>query len=333
MSPPHVRERVKHVHPPSVPVHIDIAHRFAVRSWHVRHGGHSGSLGAMTTNHEAPEDTPVATMDSAPPDEQEGPTYAATDEAASPSPRRSWVRYAIAGSIVLVGLLAGLLTVSQLYLISTLNDTRDELSATRSDVVSLSRQVGDVTESVDALASAPASAGAPSTGNPAAPVVPAGFLPRFEQDQQDTALGMRLGVVEGPDAYTGDPVTIDPADGTKRVWMVWAHWCPYCQQELPLLSALYPGFREEYPGIEIATVTSSIDPNRGNPLDEYLADQQFPFTVVVDEDLRLSSQLGVNAFPFWVVTDGDGTVLLRMTGYLEDQRLIDLMAGLDEFGT
>lgn len=282
----------------------------------------------MTTNSETPGETPESATDSAPPEEPERPTSAATEEATSPSPTRPWVRFAIAGSVLLVGLIAA----SQLYLISTLNDTRNELSATRGDVVTLSRQVGEVTDSVDALASAPASAGAPSTGNPVTPVVPAGFLPRFEQGQQDTALGMRLGVVEGPDAYTGDAVAIDPADGTKRVWMVWAHWCPYCQQELPILSALYPGFREAYPGIEIATVTSSIDPTRGNPLDEYLADQQFPFTVIVDEDLRLASQLGVNAFPFWVVTDGDGTVLLRLTGYLEDQRLIDLVAGLDEFG-
>ncbi len=258
------------------------------------------------------------------------PTSETTEQAPSPTPKRSSGRYVIVGSVVLV---VGLLLVSQLYLISTLNDTRNELSETRGDVATLTRQVGEATDSVDALASATASAGAPSTGNPAAPVLPAGVLPRLEQGQQDTALGMRLGVVEGPDAYTGDAVSIDPADGTKRVWMVWAHWCPYCQQELPSLSALYPGFRETYPGIEIATVTSSIDPTRGNPLDEYLADQQFPFTVLVDDDLRLASQLGVNAFPFWVVTDGDGTVLLRMTGYLEDQRLIDLVAGLDEFGT
>ena len=274
----------------------------------------------MTTRSETPEDALETATESEAPDETAGPASTATEELPAAAPRRSLARYAIAGAILVVGLLAA----SQLYLISTLNDTRDELSATRGDVVTLSRQVGEVTDSVDALGSAPA--------NAATPVVPAGFLPRFEQGQQDTALGMRLGVVEGPDAYSGDTVSIDPADGTKRVWMVWAHWCPYCQQELPSLSALYPGFREAYPGIEIATVTSSIDPTRGNPLDEYLADQQFPFTVVVDEDLRLASQLGVNAFPFWVVTDGDGTVLLRMTGYLEDQRLIDLVAGLDEFG-
>jgi thiol-disulfide isomerase/thioredoxin len=330
MSPPHVRERVKHVHPPSVPFRATshTGSRF-VRGPIFAIARAPVASGAMTINSEAPEDTPAIESESALPDDPEGPISATTDDATSSPTRRSWVRYAIAGSILVVGLLAA----SQLYLISTLNDTRDELSATRSDVVTLSRQVGEVTESVDALGSAPASAGAPSTGNPAAPVVPAGFLPRFEQGQQDTALGMRLGVVEGPDAYSGDTVSIDPADGTKRVWMVWAHWCPYCQQELPSLSALYPGFREAYPGVEIATVTSSIDPTRGNPLDEYLADQQFPFTVVVDEDLRLASQLGVNAFPFWVVTDGDGTVLLRLTGYLEDQRLIDLMAGLDEFGT
>ena len=41
----------------------------------------------------------------------------------------------------------------------------------------------------------------------------------------------------------------------------------------------------------------------------------------------------MNAFPFWVVTDGDGTVLLRTTGLLEGARFQDLVTSLDAYGT
>jgi thiol-disulfide isomerase/thioredoxin len=124
---------------------------------------------------------------------------------------------------------------------------------------------------------------------------------------------------------------IDPADGTKRVWMVWAHWCPYCQEELPSLAAAYEDLAITFPGIDIATVTSSIDPSRGNPLESYLEQQQFPFPVIVDVDLSLAGQMGVGAYPFWVITDGDGTVLFRSAGLLEHTQLVSLMTSLSEY--
>nr|MDJ0792264.1 TlpA disulfide reductase family protein [Acidimicrobiia bacterium] len=129
----------------------------------------------------------------------------------------------------------------------------------------------------------------------------------------------------------GTEVTIDPADGQKRIWMVWAHWCPYCQDELPALAASYDDYAEQYPGISIATVTTSIDPTRGNPLDAYLEANQFPFPVLVDEDSSMAAQFGVSAFPFWVVTDGDGIVLLRSAGFLDEPQLASLIESLDAY--
>ena len=45
----------------------------------------------------------------------------------------------------------------------------------------------------------------------------------------------------------------------------------------------------------------------------------------------LAARLGVNAFPFWVITDGDGTVLLRSAGYLDAGQLDDLLQSLDTY--
>jgi hypothetical protein len=73
-------------------------------------------------------------------------------------------------------------------------------------------------------------------------------------------------------------------------------------------------------------VTTSIDPSRGNPLEPYLDDLQLPFPTLVDDDLTMSSQFGVSAFPFWVVTDGDGTVLFRTAGLLPIEQ-VEAIAG------
>ena len=246
-----------------------------------------------------------------------------------------WIPAGILAAIAVIGFLIA----TQIYLVSTVRDTQEELDATRSEledthdeVANLESQVAAVGSVVDVLAAAQTTTSQPSSTveqPPAAP--PEGSLPRFEAGQADAALGLQLGMVAGPDAYTGDQLAIDPSDGTKRVWMVWAHWCPYCQEELPALSAAYPGLQNEFPDIEITTVTTSIDPTRGNPLDTYLDEEQFPFPVVVDADFAVAEQMGVNAFPFWVVTDGDGTVLFRSAGYLDNDQLLGLMSSLSEY--
>lgn len=248
-----------------------------------------------------------------------------------------WIPAGILAGIAVIGFLI----VTQIYLVSAVRTTQDELDATRSElestydeVAQLEEQVAAVGSVVDVLAASQTTTTQPSTGVEAPPpAAPEGYLPRFEAGQPDTALGMRLGTIAGADAYSGDEMTIDPGDGTKRVWMVWAHWCPYCQDELPALSAAYPQLQADYPDIEIATVTTSIDPTRGNPLEEYLDAEQFPFPVVIDGDFALAGQMGVNAFPFWLVTDGEGTVLFRSAGALGEAQLLNLMSSLSEYST
>lgn len=246
-----------------------------------------------------------------------------------------WIPAGILAAIAAIGFLVA----TQIYLVSAVSRTQEELDATRSElettydeVARLETQVAAVGSAVEGLAATQSTTTQPSsTVDAPVAAAPAGYLPRFEPGQPDAALGMRLGTVAGPDAYSDAQLAIDPTDGTKRVWMVWAHWCPYCQEELPALSAAYPGLQADFPDIEIATVTTSIDPSRGNPLETYLEEQQFPFPVVVDGDFTLAGQMGVSAFPFWLVTDGDGKVLFRSTGYLDNDQLLNLMTSLSEY--
>lgn len=235
--------------------------------------------------------------------------------------------------IAAIALAVVLLGASQVFLITSQNSTESQIVSLDEQINDLTASVGDMSSQVDDIAAAAERAAANSASGAAtpAPAVPAGYLPRFSNEGPDAALGLTLSDVEGPDAYTEAELTIDPADGTKRVWMVWAHWCPYCQDELPALNAWWPEASGTYPNAEFVTVTTSMDPSRGNPLEPYLDSSQFTFPVVVDADTKIAAQFGVNAFPFWMVTDGDGTVLFRTAGALGMEAIERLFAQLEEF--
>jgi peroxiredoxin len=245
-----------------------------------------------------------------------------------------------AGIAVMAVLIVGVLIVSQVRMINSLNDTRSDIASLESqiesvgdsvdtlvdDVAGVADDVADVAESAAAAPSVDAGGSSPLDAPTNA--APAGYLPRYDSQAPDQAIGMTLGVIEGVDAYTEEVTTFDPADGTKRVWMIWAHWCPFCQQELPELSDWYPTVEDQY-STELVTVSTSISPERGNPLDEYLESEQFPFPVIIDPESALAVQMGVSAFPFWMVTDGDGEVLLRATGLLHLDQVISLFDQLE----
>jgi thiol-disulfide isomerase/thioredoxin len=231
--------------------------------------------------------------------------------------------------------LAAVLALQVFTLIST-NQTDDQIAAldeqvddVASDVSEVRRSVVDVDRKVDELSATVPVAPAASSASAAAPNVPAGTLPPFQQGQPDAALGVVLGEVAGPEYYSGSDLTIDPSDGTIRAWMVWAHWCPYCQQELPDLTEWYAENAENYPNVELLSVTTSIDPERGNPLEPYLDDLQLSFPALVDVDLSLAEQFGASAFPFWVFTAPDGSTLLRIAGYLEIEQVAEIFDQLN----
>ena len=231
---------------------------------------------------------------------------------------------------------AAVLALQVFMLIST-SQTEDQLAALDEqvdevafDVSEVRRSVVDVDRKVDELsATVPITPAASGASAAAAPDVPAGTLPPFQQGQPDAALGVVLGEVAGPEYYSESDFVVDPTDGTIRAWMVWAHWCPYCQQELPALTEWYSANADDYPNVELLSVTTSIDPARGNPLEPYLDDLQLSFPAIVDVDLSLAEQFGASAFPFWVFTAPDGSTLLRVAGLLEVEQVEEIFGQLN----
>ena len=76
-------------------------------------------------------------------------------------------------------------------------------------------------------------------------------------------------------------------------------------------------------------MTTAIDDTRSNPLDPYLDGEQFGFPVIVDESGAVSQKFGTAAFPFWVVTDAEGTVVFRVAGALGIASVDQIFAQLE----
>jgi thiol-disulfide isomerase/thioredoxin len=160
--------------------------------------------------------------------------------------------------------------------------------------------------------------------------VPEGNLPTFDPTlASDPAVGMVLGPVSVTSYPEGVQTVIDPADGRPRVWLVWAHWCPHCQAELPALAGVFDQIAVST--VDLVTISTNQDPARGNPQDEYLATAEFPFPVYIDSGNAAAGQMGVVSFPSWMITNGDGAVVSRWSGEIGAESMVRLFDDLDEY--
>lgn len=232
-----------------------------------------------------------------------------------------------------IALLAVLVAVAALVanyaLYQSLSDAERRTTSLESQVSDLQFQLASLQASfADTEARLQATESSPLLSSDTQPVV-AQDLPRYPDSGEDPAVGRTLGTVTGTWYADGAVHTIDPADGTARAWIVWAHWCPYCQKELPLVKSWSVANAAANPHMEIVSVTTAIDDSASNPLMPYLTSEQFPFPVIIDGSGALGAQFGVSAFPFWVFTGPDGTVLGRTAGLLPEEQLASVFGQLE----
>jgi thiol-disulfide isomerase/thioredoxin len=150
-------------------------------------------------------------------------------------------------------------------------------------------------------------------------------LTRLGSSGADPSVGSQAPSFGGTD-FDGNPVEVSP-DGRPVLILFLAHWCPHCQNEVRWLS---PWFEENGlpEGVRVVSVATSIDSTAPNyPPNDWLTDADWPVPVIVDDQQEtVAAYFGLNAFPYWVVLNGDGTVRERFTGELEAdafEQLID----------
>jgi thiol-disulfide isomerase/thioredoxin len=157
------------------------------------------------------------------------------------------------------------------------------------------------------------------------PVVAGDPLPTYNPDAADVALGLPAPLVQGAD-WEGNPVSIE-ADGTPKIVVFLAHWCPHCQAEVPVIQS-WVNAGNLPDDVELLSVATLTDPTRPNwPPQDWLVNEGWTAPVIMDDATgTVAGNYGLAGTPFWIVLDGDNNNLQRASGELSTDGLNTLVA-------
>ncbi|HRE03069.1 MAG TPA: TlpA disulfide reductase family protein [Ilumatobacteraceae bacterium] len=129
----------------------------------------------------------------------------------------------------------------------------------------------------------------------------------------DPALGMTAPIVTGQ-SFDGSPVTT--AGNGPRMIVVVAHWCPHCRNEVPRL-VQWQQSGQMPAGLDVVFVSTSVQSNAPNyPPSRWLEDVEHVTWPTLADDVAqtAAAALGTSGFPYFLVVDANGTVVLRDSG-------------------
>lgn len=156
-------------------------------------------------------------------------------------------------------------------------------------------------------------------------------LPVHPSSGDDPAIGMAAPVLTG-EGFTGNVVTTAPGNPTLLIFL--AHWCPNCQAEVPKLVQWYEsgGVPDS---LDVIGVATQIDPTLPNfPPSKWLTRENFPklWPVMVDDAKgSAANAMGADGWPYFVLLDADGKVMVRRSGQISPEDLssvVDTALGL-----
>ena len=145
----------------------------------------------------------------------------------------------------------------------------------------------------------------------------------------DPAVGETAPTLTGV-SFDGTPVAVT-ADGTPKLVLFLAHWCPHCQREVPKVQDLVDDGKVP-DGVQIVAVSTAVRPDQGNhPPSAWLADEGWSSPVLVDDQSSTAAQsYGLTGFPYGVYLDGEGRVVARTSGEIKTDVIEDLLGQLSE---
>jgi thiol-disulfide isomerase/thioredoxin len=161
------------------------------------------------------------------------------------------------------------------------------------------------------------------------PSVDGDALPLYDAAQADASIGATIPGVDGAD-WDGTEVSIGD-DGRAKIIVFLAHWCPVCQDEVPIITSwLAAGLLPE--NVDMYTVATGISRVRDNyPPSAWLEGEGWEPPVILDDERNsVAAAFGLPAYPYFVFVAGDGTVAGRVSGRLGGDQLTALAQTLVE---
>ena len=145
----------------------------------------------------------------------------------------------------------------------------------------------------------------------------------FADPATDPAVGKTPPTLTGQD-FSGGSVTITPGGGTPMVVIFAAHWCPHCQQEIPLIQKwIDEGNLPD--DVQINLVSTGVKADQNNyPPSDWLSSVGWTEQILLDNpDQSAAQAYGLTGYPYMVFVDADGRVVQRASGELP----------IEQFGT
>jgi cytochrome c biogenesis protein CcmG, thiol:disulfide interchange protein DsbE len=164
------------------------------------------------------------------------------------------------------------------------------------------------------VASAPEGTGAVSSPAELQPVTVVGDPLPVLGEGEDAAIGRTAPTLQGF-SFDGSPVTIEPGTGGPMLVVVFAHWCPHCNRELPVLAE----WRDQQmvpDGLQVFGISTAAESGAPNyPPSQWVEEMDWGWPVLADNVQQdAAAAYGVSGYPFFTVIGEDGTVKVRGSG-------------------
>ena len=130
---------------------------------------------------------------------------------------------------------------------------------------------------------------------------------------EDVAVGLTAPTVSGAD-WNDNAYAIE-ADGRPKIIVFLAHWCPHCQNEVPVVESWVEGggLGEDVDMYGVTVLTNRLQGNW--PPQDWLDEEGWTIPTIMDDaDNTAVAAYGLRGTPFYVVLDGDGNVVARYSG-------------------
>jgi thiol-disulfide isomerase/thioredoxin len=137
----------------------------------------------------------------------------------------------------------------------------------------------------------------------------------------DPAVGKVIPSLTGQ-TFDGSPLTVSAATGKPQLIVFLAHWCPVCQEEVPLIQDWIDqgGLPEDVQVTAVATAVTSEKPNY--PPSKWIEREGWTPSVLLDDSSSsAAAAYGLPGFPYFVLTDAEGRVVQRGSGKIPIEQL------------
>lgn len=138
-----------------------------------------------------------------------------------------------------------------------------------------------------------------------------------EQGQPDPAIGAVAPTLAGK-SFDGTPVEVKPGERPKAV-LFFAHWCPHCQKELPVVKKWLDANQSKY-DVEFVAVATGTNPSSANfPPSDWFKKEKWPLTVMADSsNATAANAYGLASYPYMVFLDKDNKLVARVSAEVSE---------------